>query len=341
MAYAPSTLVGRVFRGTEAIERGWLTVHQLRTTSLWRRVRHDVYADASLPVDHELACRAAVLRVSCSQVLVGGPSAAYLAGARGIASFEDPVHLLVPNTVRVGVQKGLVVHVLTSLPSRDPNSLPGIPRTTPARAVRESAVWLPLPQALAVADAVLHHKLATPGEVGRVFRSASSVTARLVRQMADGRVRHPNISVARAVVQMESLPEPVLRYTMATSPVSSLTVDLAWPRYRIAVVLGDQRRAAVLVRIGWIPIVVHPGAPVDGEAFTAAMFRALAARAREAARGSSYGRDAGTRRQHLGGQVRARRSAGTGPRQPAGGLGPVEAVAAAPPGVHSAASRVP
>ncbi|WP_341717899.1 hypothetical protein QQG74_29490 [Micromonospora sp. FIMYZ51] len=106
----PAALAGQVFRGSEAIRDRLLTRHQLRGAS-WVRLMHDVYADARLERDHELLCRAASLRLP-PDVMVAGPSAAYLHGVEHAASFTDDVHVLAPVQLRLGSQRRIRVHTL-------------------------------------------------------------------------------------------------------------------------------------------------------------------------------------------------------------------------------------
>ncbi|MER7891811.1 DUF559 domain-containing protein [Micromonospora sp. NPDC094482] len=117
--HRPADLAWQVFRGSDAVRRGLLTEHQLRS-SAWIRLRHDVYADARLDRDHALACRAAALRVPTG-VLIAGPSAAYLHGVRHAATFTDEVHVLVPRPMRLGAQRRLRIH------TGDPTSTPADP----------------------------------------------------------------------------------------------------------------------------------------------------------------------------------------------------------------------
>lgn len=72
----PAAPAAQVFRGSEALHHDLLTPDELRS-SAWTRVRHDVYADARLDHDHELACRGALARLPPSTV-IAGPSAAFL-----------------------------------------------------------------------------------------------------------------------------------------------------------------------------------------------------------------------------------------------------------------------
>ncbi|SCG75570.1 hypothetical protein [Micromonospora humi] len=106
--HRPPELAGQVFRGSDAVRRGLLSRHHLRGAS-WVRLRQDVYADARLDRDHELACRAVLLRMP-PDALIAGPSAAYLHGVEHAAAFTDDVHVLLPATVRADSQPGVRVH---------------------------------------------------------------------------------------------------------------------------------------------------------------------------------------------------------------------------------------
>ncbi|WP_405091474.1 hypothetical protein OG767_30075 [Micromonospora sp. NBC_01392] len=106
--HRPPQLAWQVFRGSDAVRRGLLSRHHLRGAS-WLRLRHDVYADARLDRDHELACRAVLLRMPPG-TLIAGPSAAYLHGVEHAADFTDDVHVLLPATVRADSQPGVRVH---------------------------------------------------------------------------------------------------------------------------------------------------------------------------------------------------------------------------------------
>jgi len=107
----PTALSGAVFRGTTAVRQGLLTDSQLQGR-LWRHIRQDVYADASLPLDHSLACRAILLRLPSGTTLAG-PSAAYLHGVSHAAAFGDEIHIITPPGVRLGAQQNLRVHHLS------------------------------------------------------------------------------------------------------------------------------------------------------------------------------------------------------------------------------------
>ena len=90
----PPQLVGRVFRGSSAVAKGLLTKKQLRS-SIWRRFRQDVYADAALPVTHRLMVSAVGLILPEGAGFTGR-SAATLWGVPDVAGPTDPVDVLVP-----------------------------------------------------------------------------------------------------------------------------------------------------------------------------------------------------------------------------------------------------
>ena len=95
--HRPRELQWQVFRGSDAVRQRLVTADQLRSRA-WIRLRHDVYADARLEHDHELACRAAALRLPAGCALAG-PSAAYLLGRRARSRAKrDDVHVIATRT---------------------------------------------------------------------------------------------------------------------------------------------------------------------------------------------------------------------------------------------------
>ncbi|MEU8260894.1 hypothetical protein AB0C02_09780 [Micromonospora sp. NPDC048999] len=132
--HRPDLLAWRVFRGSDVVRRGLLTRYQLRS-SAWIRVRHDVYADARLDRDHALACRAATLQLP-PEILIAGPSSAYLHGIEHAADFTDDVHVLAPRPTGLRSQRGLRVHsTLLTVPPPAPVQ-PGQGPRAPSRLLR-------------------------------------------------------------------------------------------------------------------------------------------------------------------------------------------------------------
>lgn len=104
-AAVPPALAGRVFRGRDAVARGWLTPRQLQAC-VWRRLLRGVYADAVLAVNHGLFISAAALVIP-PEAAIAGRSAAWLWGADDIVAAQDPVEILVPWAHRFGPVAGL------------------------------------------------------------------------------------------------------------------------------------------------------------------------------------------------------------------------------------------
>ncbi|MEU4644257.1 hypothetical protein [Micromonospora sp. NPDC023814] len=271
--HRPRALAWQVFRGSDAVRQGLLTEHQLRS-SAWLRLRHDVYADARLPRDHALACRAAMLRLPPDAV-VAGPSAACLHGVGHAASFTDDVHVLVPRTTRLGPQRGLRVHSVG--PAASPPPAPEVAlrtagpprRTDPTAAAWETAVWLEPFRAVGIVDALLAEGLTSRAALADLARHHADRPggrrARWVFGLADPGARSPAESELRVRLVLAGLPRPVARHPVRLASGLGWHLDLAWPALRVAVAFDESRQAgadrghldrlARLVGAGWL--VVH------------------------------------------------------------------------------------
>ncbi len=267
--HRPAVLAYHVFRGSEAIRRGVITEHQLRSRA-WLRLRHDVYGDARLARDHALACRGALARLPSGTVLAG-PSAAFLHGIEHAAAFGDDVHVIVRPPVRIGVQQGLRVHHLDLEPA-DSHRGEGPPRTAPARTAWEVAAWLPPPSAVPIVDALLHRGLvdgaALDAVADRLEGRPGSRRAREAFALADAAAETPDESRLRVSLVRDGLPRPAVRHPVSIGGGRVLRPHLAWPELRVAVdhvVLrrraGDPRRLDVLATFGWRVVHVHGGRP--------------------------------------------------------------------------------
>ncbi|MFG3713027.1 hypothetical protein [Micromonospora sp. NPDC047730] len=295
--HRPSALAWQVFRGSDAVRRGLVTEHQLRS-SAWIRLRHDVYADARLDRDHALACRAAALRLP-PEAVVAGPSAAYLHGVAHAATFTDDVHVLLPRTIRVGPQRGLRAHSVgpattpptapAAVAGRPPDQVqpsagpadgttPALPmtagpppRTAPAAAAWESAVWLEPLRAVGIVDALLRQGLTSRDALAETAdRNADRPggrRARWVFGLADPGAGSPAESQLRVRLVLAGLPRPVTRHPVRLASGVVLHPQLAWPRHRVALEYAGRRHAGTdhpqldrhrsdqLVGAGWL--VLH------------------------------------------------------------------------------------
>ncbi|MEU7802107.1 DUF559 domain-containing protein [Micromonospora arborensis] len=287
--HRPPALAWQVFRGSDVIRRGLVTRHQLRGSS-WVRLRHDVYADARLDRDHELACRAAMLRLPPGS-MIAGPSSAYLHGIEHAAGFDDDVHVLVPRVGRVDSQRGLRVHLARADTPATPTSavvadarpstlttaqpgtrcIPPLGRTDPASAAWEAAAWLDPLRAVAIVDSLLASGLTTRAALTTV-RTANADRpggrrACWIFDLADPGAQSPPESHLRVRLVLGGLPRPVAQHPIQLAGGLVLHPDLAWPEFRVAVEYDgrwhsdseqlhrDRRRLNLLVGAGWL--VLH------------------------------------------------------------------------------------
>lgn len=131
----PEALRGSCFRGSDAVRRGLLTRDQLRG-STWRKLLHDVYADAELPDSHRLRCRAAAL-VLPPGAAVTGRSAVCL-DALPLGAPSVPVRVVLPASLQFQ-WNGCRITRTAWLPAG--HVLPGVPCVT----VPQRTAWETLP----------------------------------------------------------------------------------------------------------------------------------------------------------------------------------------------------
>lgn len=266
--HRPRDLQWQVFRGSDAVQRKLITAHQLRS-GVWIRVRHDVYADARLERDHQLACRAAALRLPGHTVLAG-PSAAYLLGVEHAAGATDAVHVIAPPGADLGPRGGLRVHAARLEPA-EVTDLGGLPITEPARIAWDIAAWSDVVAAVSVIDSLLGHGLVGRADLDRLvevrrgqrgWRRAAQAFA-----LADGLAQSPPESQLRVRLTLAGLPRAVAQHAVPLPSGITVHPDLAWPEFKVAVEYDgqwhadaeqlhrDRRRLNQLAAAGWI--VLH------------------------------------------------------------------------------------
>lgn len=248
----PHDLQWRIFRGSDAVRGGLLTPDQLRS-SAWMRLRSNVYADARLRPDHELACRAASLRLP-STAAIAGPSAACLWGVRHARRPRDEVHVVVPVGECFGPRRGMRVHRVELRPG-DVERQSGITRTSPVRTAWDVAAWLDPATAVSVVDGLLVAGRVTVGQLreeavrrrgDRYWRRAAAAF-----RLVDPAARSPADSHLRVRLHLARLPRPVSRHPVRLRGGTALDPGLAWPAAKVGVIAGgvpDRRLAAA----GWL-----------------------------------------------------------------------------------------
>lgn len=224
-----------VFTADDALRAGYAPsdITRLLRQGRWRALRRGVYCtaetwegSAARPL-HRYA-----LRVRAAQRALADPAwASHLSVVRlhdlpTPAGAADRVELTAAGLGGGRSYDGLVVHAARLPPAHRAEAL-GIPATAPARTVVDVARSWPLPDALAVADAVLHRELATPDDYERVARDCSHspglTRAATVLRHADGR-RESWLESASWVFFLDRalpLPQPQVR-------VAGYEADFGW-----------------------------------------------------------------------------------------------------------------
>ncbi|MDG4835510.1 DUF559 domain-containing protein [Micromonospora sp. WMMD967] len=146
-----------------------------------------------------------------------------------------------------------------------------IPRSDPARAAWETAVWLDPLRAIAIIDSLLGQGLTDRDALAAMAdRNADRPGGRRARwlfDLADGGAQSPPESHLRVRFILGGLPRPVVQHSIRLPSGVVLHPDLAWPEYRVAVEYDgqwhsdadqlhrDRRRLNLLVSAGWL--VLH------------------------------------------------------------------------------------
>jgi len=227
---------GEVFLGSIAVTSGALTRTQLRGPD-WRRVIHGVYTGGTVPLDHLVSCRAALL-VAPGEAAVGGTSAAWIFGAKAGRRDADPVRLVVPIGLSVPHRRGVVVHRF-DVSACDVAEFCGLRMTTPLRTAWDIAAIERLDNAVVALDDMLNKGIIDwqllAGYAADRVRCWGAARARLAISLADGRAESPPESRVRlALVSAELRPRPQWTITDGSGTFVA-RVDLGFPAERVAV----------------------------------------------------------------------------------------------------------
>lgn len=232
----PAALTGKIFRGTDAVRAGLLTKDELRG-SAWRRLFRGIYADAGLTPSHQQRCYAAAWYLLPPAAAIAGRSAAWLYGAQ-LYRDEDPIEVVTPPSARFGPVRGLVIHV-SDLPPDEVRVIDDVRRTSPLRTCWDLASWLEPPEAVAYLDRMIARRLVTEPALTAYARSRAGQRGwrRLLRaaSLTDPAAESAPESRLRVRLVLAGLPKPISQYVIERDGRFIGRVDLAWPRYRVAV----------------------------------------------------------------------------------------------------------
>jgi hypothetical protein len=200
-------------------------------------LRQDVYADARLERDHELACRAVALGLP-GHAGLAGTSAAYLLGVPHAAGQYDDVHVIVPPPGRLSLRQGVTVHAAPLCPD-DVTMVGDLPVTTPARTAWDIACWSDPVAAVAVIDTLLARGLTATARLDALLlrRAGARGCRRAARAfgLADPGSASPQESRLRVRLVLAGFPRPVTQHPIRLPSGVTVHPDLAWPEYLVAV----------------------------------------------------------------------------------------------------------
>jgi very-short-patch-repair endonuclease len=199
--------------------------------------------------------------------VAAGPTAALL---HGFDLVRAPVvqHVVVPRRRHTSSPLGCRLHRLDLHPS-EVVVRRGLAVTGALRTVRDCARWLPLAEAVAVADCALRRRAVTSAQLQAIVEAAprSPVRSALARVLAlvDDRSESVLESLARVALALAGIPTPVPQLRIGDRHgVEVARVDLAWPEARVVLELDgfayhssrrdahrDRLRANRLVLLGW------------------------------------------------------------------------------------------
>jgi very-short-patch-repair endonuclease len=233
----------------------------------WRRLLHDVYVHAAVPVTHELRCEAACLLLP--DAVVTGRSAAVLWGV-DLAGPSDDVEVTLPPTA--GPRRLPGFHVRRAIIPVDHRwRRSDIPVTTAVATAVRLAACIPGDEAVVAVDQMVAAgvaELAAIRAVAASGRGAGSARARVVCGLADGLAGSPQETRLRLLMRRSRLPDPVAQFRVVVGDAVVARVDFAWPERKVAVEYDglwhaddrqfarDRRRLNLLREAGWTVVFV-------------------------------------------------------------------------------------
>jgi uncharacterized protein DUF559 len=265
----PARYFGGLFIGSHALAEGMLTKRQLETGP-FRRVLHNVYAEAGRHHDHELKASAAALLMP-PEAAVGGRSAAAWFGAP-FAAAADPVLVVVPRGSPWRGPRGVQVHRSDVRPDEVWTTDDGVRLTTARRTAWEIATMETTLTAVALLDGMLRDGKGRDDGLTEANVTAAvlsrrghwrSTRATKLLPLVDARAMSPPESHVRVVCHLAGLPHPIPQFEVVEDGILLGHVDLAWPEAKLVVeyegayhfdelqIRKDDRRYERLVAAGW------------------------------------------------------------------------------------------
>lgn len=256
----------QLFLGSQALQAGRLTEHDLRTR--YRMVFRNVYLANGVAMTAELKARAGWLFAGPHAVLAG-VSAAAVHGTKWLDADAPSV------VVRADRHhpRGLTVYSYALAP-QDVCSRGGMRFTTPARTGFDLTRLLPLSQAVPIVDALMNATGLKAIDIEPLIEANPGVRgvrrARAALELVDGGAESPQETRLRLTLVAGGLPVPETQIEFFDEYGEAfIRVDMGWRQWKVAVEYDgvqhwndsrqrawDIERIAILEAMGWIVIRV-------------------------------------------------------------------------------------
>lgn len=240
--YRGSSLPRGPFLGSRAVAQGLITRPRLAGRSC-RRLLPGVYLRSDTPLDHLIWCEAALLAAPRGTPL-GFWSALGLYCPSLLPTPDQPVDLVVPRRTTMRPNARLRIHrgVVSASEIR---RYRGFPATSPARTGFDLARQPDFMEAVVCVDALLAARVTNIDEIAAYVSLGMPGSRRAVAALAScsPKSESPMETRARLILVRGGLPEPVCQYEIYEDGMLVARVDLAYPKYRIAIEYdGDHHR---------------------------------------------------------------------------------------------------
>ena len=206
----------------------------------WSVLRHGILVDSQQLSEATSKERAvidvAAARLTLWQPSVGSHVSAGLAYGLPLPSGPQPVSLISDAPHKRGTARQPIIVRGALLPAEHCESMAGVLMTSPARTAADLAIVLPLQDAVAAIDALMHRRLATKADIIAAAEDAMTLASvMLVLAQTDERAESPLESISRVVLHLLGIEAPELQHEIHDASGKFIArVDFWWARYRVA-----------------------------------------------------------------------------------------------------------
>lgn len=209
-------------------------------SGLWSVLRHGILVDSQQLSDASAQERA-VIDVAAARLTLWPPSvgshvSAGLAYGLPVPAGPHPVSLISDAPHKRGTPRQPIIVRGALLPADHCASMAGVLLTSPARTAADLATVLPLQDAVAAIDALLHRGLTTKADIVTAAEDAMALaTVMLVLAQTDARAESALESISRIVLRLLGVEAPELQHELRDAEGKFIArVDFWWERYRVA-----------------------------------------------------------------------------------------------------------